>query len=485
MAWLLAVCPVLGIIAMAMSLSHLLPVATSLVLNDGTTGIFLISMGANFAAGALLWLATRRHREELQMREGILLITLVWIGGALFATVPLYLGLPAITFTDAYFETMSGLTATGATLLVGLDRLPPSINVWRAELQWLGGMGVIVLVVAVLPMVGVGGRQISKAEIPGPMKDDALTPRMTQTAKGLWIIYVALTAACLLAYRVAGMSWLDALIHSFTTVSLGGFSSHDSSLGYFNSPVIETVAMVFMVLAGINFATHFMAWQQRRLALYRRDLELPYFLGVLAASVALITVFLWAHGTYPDGASSFRHAAFHTISVGTNTGYATTDYDLWPVFAPLWLMFLGTFVACSGSAGGGIKMVRAMILYRQVFREFNKLSHPNAVDPLKLRAQVVPNQVVFAVLAFFFAWLATLVSVTLLLTFSELDVITAFSAAAAALNNIGPGLHQVGPSANFSVLSDFQTWVCTATMLLGRLELLTVLVIFTPAFWRK
>lgn len=485
MAWLLAVCPVLGIIAMAMSLSHLLPVATSLALGDGTARIFLLSMGANFAAGALLWLATRRYQEELQVREGILLITLVWIGGALFAMVPLYLGIPGISFTDAYFESMSGLTATGATLLTGLDRLPPSINVWRAELQWLGGMGVIVLVVAVLPMVGVGGRQISKAEIPGPMKDDALTPRMTQTAKGLWIIYVALTAACLLAYRVSGMTWLDALIHSFTTVSLGGFSSHDESLGYFNSPVIEAVAMVFMVLAGINFATHFVAWQQRRLSLYRRDLELPYFLGVLAASVALITVFLWAHGTYPDGLSSFRHAAFHTISVGTNTGYATTDYDLWPVFAPLWLMFLGTFVACSGSAGGGIKMVRAMILYRQVFREFNKLSHPNAVDPLKLRAQVVPNQVVFAVLAFFFAWLATLVSVTLLLTFSELDVITAFSAAAASLNNIGPGLHRVGPSTNFSVLTDFQTWVCTATMLLGRLELLTVLVILTPSFWRK
>jgi trk system potassium uptake protein TrkH len=485
MAWLLAVCPVLGIIAMAMSLSHALPVAISLILDDGTTGIFLLSMGANFAAGALLWLATRRYRQELQLREGILLITLVWTGGALFATVPLYLGIPGITFTDAYFESMSGLTATGATLLEGLDRMAPSLNVWRAELQWLGGMGVIVLVVAVLPMVGVGGRQISKAEIPGPMKDDALTPRMTQTAKGLWMIYVALTAACLVAYRVSGMSWLDALIHSFTTLSLGGFSSHDASLGYFNSPVIETVAMVFMALAGINFATHFLVWQQRRLAFYRRDLELPYFLGVLGASVALITVFLWAHGTYPDGLTTFRHAAFHTISVGTNTGYATIDYDRWPVFAPLWLMFLGTFVACSGSAGGGIKLVRAMILYRQVFREFTKLSHPNAVNPLKLRAQVVPNQVVFAVLGFFFAWLATLVGVTLLLTFSGLDLVTAFSAAAASLNNIGPGLHQVGPATTFAVLTDFQTWVCTATMLLGRLELLTVLVILTPAFWRK
>jgi len=485
MSWLLAVSPVLGIIAMAMSLSHLLPVATSLALDDGTTSVFLSSMAINFAVGALLWIATRRFRHELQLREGILLISLVWIGGALFATMPLYFAIGGLTFTDAYFETMSGLTATGATLLSGIDQLPPSVNVWRAELQWLGGMGVIVLVVAILPMIGVGGRQISKAEIPGPMKDDALTPRMTQTAKGLWFIYVALTGACLLAYWAAGMTWLDALVHSFTTVSLGGFSSHDQSLGFFNSPLIESVAIVFMLLAGINFSTHFLGWQQRSLAPYRRDMELPYFAGVLAVSAGLITVFLLANGTYPDWLSSFRQAAFHVVSVGTNTGYATTNYDEWPVFAPLWLIFLGTFVACSGSAGGGIKMMRAIILYRQVSREFRKLSHPNAVNPLKLGAQTIPNQVVFSVLAFFFAWLATLVSMTLLLAFSGLDVITAFSSVVASLNNIGPGLHQVGPSNNFSVLSDFQTWVCTATMLLGRLELLTVLVILTPAFWRK
>jgi len=485
MSWLLAVCPVLGIIAMAMSLSHLLPVASSILLEDGTTPIFLWSMGINFAVGAFLWIATRGYRHELQMREGVLLIILVWVGGALFATAPLYFGMPGISFTDAYFESMSGLTATGATLLEGLDRLPPSINLWRAELQWLGGMGVIVLVVAILPMIGVGGRQISKAEIPGPMKDEALTPRMTQTAKGLWIVYVALTAACVVAYHWAGMPWLDALIHSFTTLSLGGFSSHDASLGHFASATIECVAMVFMLLAAVNFATHFLVWQQRSLAPYRRDSELPYFLGVLAASVALITVFLWANGTYPDWLAALRHAAFHTISVGTNTGYATIDYNEWPVFAPLWLIFLGTFVACSGSAGGGIKMIRAMILLRQVFREFSTLSHPNAVTPLKIRGQVIPNQVVFSVLAFFFTWLATLVSMTLLLTLSGLDVLTAFSAIVASLNNIGPGLHQVGPAANFSVLSDFQTWVCTATMLLGRLELLTVLVVLTPAYWRK
>ena len=484
MAWLLAVCPVLGIIAMAMSVSHLLPVFVSLILGDGTTALFISSMVINFAIGLALWLSTRRHRRELHLREGILLVTLVWGGGAFFACVPLLWGI-GLSFTDAYFESMSALTATGATLLEGLDSLPPSINVWRAELQWIGGMGVIVLVVAILPMVGVGGRQISKAEIPGPMKEDQMTPRMTQTAKGLWFIYFGLTLACLACYRLAGMSWLDALIHSFTTVSLGGFSSHDASLGYFNSIAIEIVAIVFMTLAGINFATHFTAWRQKGLAPYRRDSELPYFLAVLVVSALGIAAFLWAHDVYTEPLVALRYAAFNTISVATNTGYATTDYALWPVFAPLWLMFLGTFVASSGSAGGGVKMIRAMILYRQVFREFNKLSHPNAIDPLKIGGHVVPNQVVFSVLAFFFAWLATLVSMTLLLTLSGLDAITAFSAVVASLNNIGPGLHQVGPAGNFSVLTDFQTWVCSVTMLLGRLELLTVLVILTPAFWRK
>jgi trk system potassium uptake protein TrkH len=346
-------------------------------------------------------------------------------------------------------------------------------------------MGVIVLVVAVLPMIGVGGRQITKAEIPGPMKDDQLTPRMTQTAKGLWIVYFALTLACLLSYKLAGMSWLDALIHSFTTLSLGGFSSHDASIAYFDSVAIEIVAIVFMTLAGINFATHFRVWQARSLSVARQDTELPYYLAVLALSVAGITAFLWIQGVYPDLLTALRYAAFNTVSVATNTGYATVDYAKWPVFAPLWLMFLGTFVACSGSAGGGIKMIRAIILYRQMYRELNKLVHPHAVSPLKINNRVVPNQVVFSVLAFFFAWLATLVSTTLLLTLSGLDALTAFSASVASLNNIGPGLHEVGPTANFSVLTDFQTWVCSVTMLLGRLELLTVLVIFTPAFWRK
>jgi trk system potassium uptake protein len=485
MAWLLAVSPVIGIIAMAMSLTHLVPIAASLLFEDGTSSQFTFSMALNFSAGFLLWFGTRGYKRELSLREGILLVVLVWTGGAVFAAVPLLLCMPELSFTDAYFEAVSGLTATGATILVGLDHLPPSINLWRAELQWLGGMGVIVLVVAVLPMLGVGGRQISKSEIPGPMKEDQLTPRLTQTAKGLWLIYAVLTLVCMLSYHAAGMSWMDALIHSFTTLSLGGFSSHDASFGYFDSPIIEAIAIVFMLLAGINYATHFMVWRGKSLAPYLRDTEVRYFMLMVVTSVLGISLFLWQSGVYPGFLTALRYAAFNIVSVGTTTGYATADYNLWPVFAPLWVLFLGTFLSCSGSTGGGIKMVRAIILYRQVYREFKKLAHPHAMVPLKVAGQVVPNQVVFAVLAFFFMWVVMLVSMTLVLGWSGLDAMTAFSAVVASLSNIGPGLHQVGPATNFAVLSDFQTWVCAFAMLLGRLELFTFLIVFTPAFWRK
>lgn len=485
MAWLLTISPVIALIAMAMSLTHLLPIGISLAQNDGAADALILSMAFNFAAGAILWLFTRRYKRELSLREGILLVVAVWSGGALFASIPLLLIIPGLSFTDAYFEAVSGLTATGATVLSGLDNLPVSINVWRAELQWLGGMGVIVLVVAILPMLGVGGRQVSKAEIPGPMKDEQLTPRVTQTAKGLWLIYAALTAACGFAYHAAGMTPLDAMMHSFTTLSLGGFSSHDMSFGYFNSAAVELVAICFMIIAGVNFATHFLVWRSKSLRPYTRDTEARYFLLVIAISITGIATLLYGSGIYPDFLTALRYAAFNIISVGTTTGYATADYNLWPVFAPLWLLFLGTFLSCSGSTGGGIKMMRAVILYRQVYREIKSLAHPYAVTPVKVAGQVVTDPVVFAVLGYFFVWVALLVTMTLILGWSGLDAMTAFSAVVATLNNIGPGLHQVGPAANFALLTDFQTWVCAFAMLLGRLELFALLVVFTPAFWRK
>ncbi len=485
MATLLTVAPLLGLIAMFMSLSHLLPLAVSMTLQDGASGAFILSMTFNFATGGLLWFATRRFKRDLKPRDGIALVIAVWVGGAAFATVPLMLSLPQLSFTDAYFEAVSGLTASGGTVLVGLDHLPASLNVWRAELQWLGGMGVLVLAVAILPLLGVGGRQVFLSEIPGPMKDARLTPRITETAKVLWTVYAVLTLACMLAYKFAGMDWVDALIHAFTTMGLGGFSSYDASIGYFDSPMIELVAIVFMTIAGINFATHFVAWHTRSATAYRRDSEALTFVFVLVASIILVALYLWANGTYAELSTAIRYAAFNTVSVATTTGYSNTDYALWPFFAPLWILFLGSFAACSGSTGGGIKMIRAIILYRQIYRDMVRMLHPNAIVPVKIAGQVVPGRVIVAVLAFFFAWIVSLVVGTLLLTATGLDILTAFSAATASLCNIGPGLGEVGPAGNFASLTDSQIWICTGLMLLGRLELFTVLVFFTPAFWRK
>ena len=482
---LLTVAPLLGLIAMVMSLWHLLPLAISVGLGDGAVQEFAFSMAINATAGYLLWLGTRRYRQDLKPRDGVTLVVFAWVGGAAFAAVPLLLTIPGLSVTDAYFEAVAGLTASGGTVLTGLDALPPSVNVWRGELQWLGGLGILVLAVAILPLLGLGGRQIYRAEMPGPMKDSRLTPRIKETAKALWTVYVVLTLLCLVAYWAAGMGGVDALVHAFTTMGLGGFSTHDSSIGYFDSPAIETVAICFMLVAGINFATHFLAFRDRGLAPSRKDPEAMTYLFLLLGSVILIAGYLWLHDTYPDLATAIRYAAFNTISVATTTGYVTTDYGAWPSLAPLWLLFLGTFAACSGSTGGGIRMIRAIVLYRQIYRDMVRMLHPAAITPVKVAGQVIPGRIIFGVLAFFFVWVATLVVATMLLAALGLAPLTALSAAVASLCNIGPGLHEVGPATNFAGLTDAQTWICTAVMLLGRLEIFTVLILFTPAYWRR
>jgi trk system potassium uptake protein TrkH len=411
-------------------------------------------------------------------------VALVWTVLPVFAALPLMIQLHA-SFTDAYFEAVSGLTTTGATVFSGLDQLPVSINFWRTQLVWLGGMGLIVLAVAILPLLGIGGRQMFKAETPGPMKESKMTPRIAQTAKGLWGVYAGITLCCIIAFHGAGMSWLDAVMHSFSTMGLGGFSSHDASFGYFDSPAIEAVAIAFMLIAGMNFATHFMAVSGRSLRPYRRDPEARWFLAVTLGSVLGIAIFLNEHGVYPGFAEAFRYAAFNVVSIATTTGFASTDFNLWPMFAPLWMLFLSSFVTSAGSTGGGIKMMRALVLYQQVYRELLRAIHPNAVYHVKVGGEVVPGNILFAVLAFGFMYMVSIVSMTLLLSISGLEIVTAFSAIVASINNTGPGLGQVGPATTFAVLSDFQTWVCSFAMLLGRLEIFTLLVVLTPAFWRK
>ena len=482
----LTVIHALGLMLVVFSVAYVMPVATALIYDDDTMTLdFLLAMVWTAAAGVLMWLLTRRYKGELSIRHGYLLVAVMWAAMPAFATLPLLLMLPGLSFTDAYFETMSGLSTTGATVLTGLDNLPPAINIWRHELNWLGGLGIIVLAVAVLPLLGIGGRQLFKAETPGPMKESALTPRIADTARNLWVVYLGITLACIVLLKWAGMNWLDAVSHAFAAMGLGGFSTHDASVGYFNSPLIEFILIVFMLLAAMNFATHFLAWRGKSLKVYLYDAEAVAMLGVVAASCVGIALFLVWQGTYADFWTALRHASFNLVSIATDCGFASVDFAQWPIFAPLWMLFLSCIVASSGSTGGGLKMVRTMILFKQAGREFLKLLHPSVVNPMKVGGMVVSNGIVFAVLGFVFLYFMSIVVYTFLLLLSGLDFISSFTAVIACINNAGPGLGVVGPATNYSALTDFQTWICSLAMLTGRLEVFTLLILFTPAFWRR
>ncbi len=482
---LLAVLNVFSRISLIFSLALLLPIIIGSWIGDGSTAAFDEALSGTLLGGAALWFLTRRYRRELRANDGVLLVVMCWVLLPFIAMVPLMIGIPGVGVTQAYFEAVSGLTATGATVLSGLDTLPPALNVWRTELHWIGGLGIIVLAVAILPMLGVGGRQLMKAEVPGPVKEAGITPRVTETAKGFWIIYVALTVSCTVAYGLFGMSWIDALIHAFSTVSLGGLSSHDASFAFFDSPALEAITIFFALVSGISYVTHFAALAGRSPRPYARDGEASWYLGVLLASVALVATYLWIKGYYPEFLTALRHAAFNTVSVATTLGYSSTDYSKWPLFAPLWMLFLCSFVTCGGSTGGGIKMMRAVILFKQVMREITHAVHPNATTLVKLGRTTVPNKIILAVLGYGFLYMICTIAFTLLLAASGADILSAFSAAVACFNNTGPGLGLVGPDSTYGTLNDFQIWVCSFAMLLGRLEIFTLLVVLTPAFWRK
>jgi trk system potassium uptake protein TrkH len=474
----------LGMIIMLFGLTMLAPLITSYVTNDGAQSAYDEAFALTMLCGAFLWYRYRRCKRELNIRDGFLMVVLVWSVLPAFAAIPLMIHL-GISHTDAYFETVSGLTTTGATVLSNLDTLPMSINLWRHQLVWVGGMGLIVLAIAVLPLLGIGGRQMFKAETPGPMKDAKLTPRIAETAKGLWLVYFGVSLVCILSYRWAGMNWFDAICHGFSTMGLGGFSTHDASFGYFDSSAIEVVAIVFMLIAGMNFGTLFLSVSGRSLRPYLRDPEAGWFLGVTLLSILVVAIYIWKDGAYADLNVAVRHVAFNLVSIATTTGYASVDFAQWPIFATLWMLFLSSFVTSAGSTGGGIKMMRALLLYKQVYRELLRAMHPSAVYNVRIGGQVAQQPVLFAVLAFAFMYMVSIVSLTLVLAFTGLDIISAFTAIVASVNNTGPGLGVVGPSTTYEVLEDFQTWVCIFAMLLGRLEIFTLLVVLTPAFWRK
>jgi trk system potassium uptake protein len=476
---------VLGASVAIFAITMLAPLAVAFFRDEAALIAYDTAFLITFVFGALLWLATRRFKRELLPRDGFLLVTLIWTVLPAFATLPLLLHLPGLSFTDAYFETMSGMTTTGATVLSGLDSLPASINFWRCLLQWMGGMGILVLMVAILPTLGVGGTQLFRAETAGPIKDAKLTPRITDTALGLWGVYGAISLACFLAYWAGGMSGLDAAMHMFTTMSLGGLSPYDASFGHFGSPLLEWIAVFFMVAASVNFALYFMVVRRRAFGVLLTDTEARGTLMVMVGSVLLVAVYLLWQNTYTDPLLALRHSAFSVVSIASTTGYATVDFNQWPSFAPWFMLMLSGMATSAGSTGAGIKMIRFIVLVKQARREMLRALHPSVISPVRIRNAVVENNVIFAVLAFMLMYGTTIIVLTFLLTISGLDVISAFSAVVATVNNTGPGLNQVGPATNYGGLNDFETWVCAVAMLLGRLEMMSVFVLFTAAFWRK
>lgn len=482
---MLAVAHILGLVMAFFAITFVMPMLCSVITGDGMFTDFAIAAAINVVAGLAIAGLTRSYKRELKARDGFLLVTLAWVLMSASATVPLLIALPHLSFTDAYFEAVSGLTTTGSTVLTGLDTLPPSINLWRHALHWFGGIGIIVLAVAVLPLLGVGGMALYRAETPGPIKDEKLTPRITETAKALWITYAGMTAIGIIALRLAGMGWLDAICHTFSAMGLGGFSTHDASVGFFDSALIEFVLMLLMIAASLNFARHFVAVRTRSIKPYRADPEVAAVLSILAASSLGIAVLLSVHGTYPTFLESLRYAAFSVVSVASTTGFASQNWDLWPAFAPVWMLFLSCIVCSTGSTGGGIKMFRTLLLSRQAYREMKQIVHPSAVLPIRVGGQVIPERIVASVLAFIFLYFQTIAVLTFLLLLSGMELVPAFSSIVASVNNLGPGIGPTGPAGNYQGLSDFQTWICTLAMLLGRLEILSVLVLFTAAFWRK
>lgn len=474
---------VLGLLMMIFSFTLVPPMLVSVIYEDGTLNAFLYALFITFGIGFLVWLPVRNHKRELKTRDGFVITVLFWLVLAFSGSVPLYLAEePSLSYTDAFFESLSGWSTTGATVITGLDELPQSILWYRQQLQWLGGMGIIVLAVAVLPMLGIGGMQLFRTEIPGPVKDSKLTPRITETAKALWYIYLSLTIACALAYWFAGMSAFDAIGHSFATVAIGGFSTHDASLGYFNSPAIEAIAIIFMLISVLNFGLHFFAWKNKSIIHYFLDSEFKFLSYIMLGGALLTISALWLTGTY-SLSESVRNGLFQLVSIATTTGFGTSGFAEWPVFLPVLLFMMAFIGGCAGSTGGGIKVIRVLLIYKQGIREIHRLIHPNAIIPVKINKRTVNDRVLESVWGFFSVYVLTYMVMMVALLATGLDHVTAFSAVGACLNNLGPGLGEV--AAHYGDISDVAKWILSITMLLGRLEIFTFLVLISPTFWRN
>ena len=506
----LVVLRILGLLLALFSITMLPPVAVSWIYHDGAWLAFVQSFFIIAAAGLAIYLPLRRHRAELRIRDGFLVVAGFWVVIGIAGAVPLLLvEIPIMSLTDALFESVSGFTTTGATVLVGLDTLPHSVLWYRQQTQWFGGMGIIVLAVAILPMLGVGGMQLYRAEMPGPMKDTKLTPRITETAKALWIAYFGLTVICAVSFRLAGMTWFDAICHAFTSIGTAGFSTHDASFAYFDSALIEWLAALFMLLGATSFALHFYAmrrlapdihmqmrggvprfsWPHRRkvsfleaIGGYLQDPEFRAFMVIQVGLIAIVGIALFFHGQY-DAGQSLTKAVFQSVSIGTTTGFTSAEFAAWPSALPV-LLILASFIGgCAGSTAGGMKVLRWLLIFKQGWRELARLLHPKAVIMVRLGQRGVPTRITEAIWGFFSVYVVVFCILMAIMMFIGLDQVTAFSAVAATLNNLGPGLGEV--SSTFGTVPDAAKWVGMIGMILGRLEIFTLLVLLTPEFWRR
>lgn len=479
-----AIQQVMGLLLLIFSTTLLPPMAVSWFYNDGAMGAFASTWAITALTGAILWIPVFNQRKDIRIRDGFVIVILFWLLLAVSGAMPLAIAeTPHLSVTDAFFESMSGLTTTGATILTGIDELPESIRFYRQQLQWLGGMGIVVLAVAVMPMLGIGGMQLYRAETPGPIKDNKLTPRITETAKALWYIYLGLTAACAISYWFAGMTPFDAIGHAFSTIAIGGFSTHDQSIGYFNSSLINWVAVVFMILSGINFALHFIAWRDRNPFTYFRDAESRVYFKIILVVIVLVVVTLIYNNSYPSWQAALDHGVFQAVSIATTTGFTTSGFAWWPLFLPVLIITSSFIGGCAGSTAGGMKVIRALLLYKQGTREIHRLVHPAAIFPIKVGGKPMDDRVISAVWGFFSLYVVSFGVLSLAMMATGADLVTSFSAVAACLNNLGPGLGDV--TSNYQSISTTGKWVLSFAMLLGRLELFTLLVVLSPIFWKN
>jgi trk system potassium uptake protein len=475
---------ILGLIVMGYSATFLPPALVAYVYGDGEAHTFLASLALVVTAGFLLWWPVRGVERDLRLRDGFLVVTLFWVVLGLAGAVPLLLSIsPRFSYADAVFEAVSGFTTTGATVMEGLESLPKSILWYRQQLQWAGGLGIIVLAVALFPMLGIGGMQIYKAETPGPVKDEKLTPRMMQTAKALGLVYVLLTFACAASYYLAGMDGFDALAHAFSTVSTGGFSTHDARLAYFDSFAIDLVAVAFMFLGGVNYATHFLAWRTKDWHTYWQDPQFRAYFVLSVALIAFVTLVLYSTRTYPSLSEALRHGAVQVVALQSTTGFRSADFAAWPGTLPVLLMLITFVGGCAGSTAGGMKVIRWQLVVKQGLRELKRLVHPSAILPVKYAERIVPGGVLAAVTGFFAIYLVIFGVTMLLLMSTGLDQVSAWSAVASCINNVGPALGSV--ATQFRATPDSAKWICVLAMLIGRLEVFTLVVLFTPSFWRN